>query len=82
MRQLKAFLIVVSTALVTAPIALAQQPNSGAGEGGGVQGAVGSGGSNAGESLPFSGLDLTVLFVGALLVLAFGFGLRALSSRG
>jgi hypothetical protein len=79
MRQLKAFLIVVSAALFSAPIALAQQPNSGAGEGGGVQGAVGSGGSNAGGSLPFTGLDLIVLCAGALLLLALGLGLRAVA---
>jgi hypothetical protein len=56
---------------------IAQQPSSGAGEGGGVQGTVGGGGTNASGSLPFTGLDLVVLFAGALLLL----GLRALDSR-
>jgi hypothetical protein len=81
MRQLKMLLIVVSAALLTAPIALAQQPSSGAGEGGGVQGTVGGGGTNASGSLPFTGLDLVVLSGGAVLLLALGLGLRAVTQR-
>lgn len=77
MRHLKAVLIITLAALISAPIALAQEPSSGAGEGGSVQGAVGGGGSNASGSLPFTGLDLTVLVAGALVLLAFGLLLRA-----
>jgi hypothetical protein len=80
MRYLKAVLISTLAALISAPIALAQQPSSGAGEGGGVQGAVG-GGSNASGSLPFTGLDLIVFVAGALVLLTLGLGLRALRSN-
>jgi len=61
--------------LVWTPVALAQQPTSGLGEGGGVQGAVGGGGDGA---LPFTGLDLVFLIVGALALLVVGLGLRRL----
>ena len=54
MRRFAAFAVILVGVLAWAPLALAQQPNSGAGEGGGVQGAVGGGGGN----LPFTGLDL------------------------
>jgi hypothetical protein len=76
MRHLKAVLIVSLTALISAPIALAQQPTSGSGEGGGVQGAVGGGMAGSG-SLPFTGLDLIVFVVGGLVLLALGLLLRA-----
>jgi hypothetical protein len=62
--------------LVWTPVALAQQPTSGAGEGGGVQGAVGGA---ADGTLPFTGLDLIFLFAGGLILLAVGLGLRRVS---
>jgi hypothetical protein len=76
MRYLKGFLLLVSAALISPPIALTQHPSSGPREGGGVQGAAGAGSSNASASL-VTGLDLIVLFGGALLIVAFALGLRA-----
>jgi hypothetical protein len=66
--------------LVWTPFALAQEPSSGLGEGGGVQGSIGGGGGvSAGGTLPFTGLDVLVLFVGGLALLAVGLGLRHVS---
>ena len=78
MRRVRAFAAVILGVLVWAPLALAQQPSSGLGEGGGVQGAVGGGGgAGTGGTLPFTGLDVLVLFAGGLALLAVGLGLRA-----
>jgi hypothetical protein len=66
-------------ALVFAPLAFAQQPSSGLGAGGGVQGAVGGGAAGGGGSLPFTGLDLAFLVIGGLTLLAVGASLRRLS---
>jgi hypothetical protein len=79
MGRLLGFAAVALGVLVWAPLALAQQPSSGLGEGGGVQGAVGGGGVGAGGTLPFTGLDVLVLFAGGLTLLAVGLGLRAVS---
>ena len=76
MRRFAAFAVIILGALALAPLALAQQPNSGGGEGGGVQGAVGGDGGN----LPFTGLDLRVLAVAGLVLLAGGLALRVLST--
>ena len=76
MKRLAGFVALATGFLVWAPLALAQQPNSGAGEGGGVQGAVGGGGDG---TLPFTGLDLLFLFAGGLVLLAVGLGLRRVS---
>ena len=78
MRRFAAFAAVIFGVLAWAPLALAQQPNSGGGEGGGVQGAVGGGG--AGGDLPFTGLDLRVFVVVGLVLLAAGLALRVLST--
>jgi hypothetical protein len=78
MRRFAAFAAILVGVLAWAPLAVAQQPSSGAGEGGGVQGAVGGGG--AGGDLPFTGLDLRVFAVAGLLLLAGGLALRVLSS--
>ena len=43
-----------------------------------MQGAVGGGGA-ANGNLPFTGLDLLFLFVGALVLLVVGMGLRRVS---
>ena len=77
MRRLGASAAVMFGVLALAPVALAQTPNSGFGEGGGVQGAVGGGGGDG--MLPFTGLDLLFLFVGGLVLLAVGMGLRFVS---
>jgi hypothetical protein len=63
--------------LVWTPVALAQQPTSGLGEAGGVQGAVGGGAADG--TLPFTGLDVLFLFAGGLILLAVGMGLRLVS---
>jgi hypothetical protein len=76
MRRFAAFAVILVGVLAWAPFAFAQQPNSGGGEGGGVQGAVGGGGGN----LPFTGLDLRVFVVAALVLLASGLALRVLST--
>jgi hypothetical protein len=76
MRRFAAFAVILVGVLAWAPFAFAQQPNSGGGEGGGVQGAVGGGGGN----LPFTGLDLRVFVVAALVLLAGGLALRVLST--
>ena len=76
MRRFAAFAVILVGVLAWTPLALAQQPNSGGGEGGGVQGAVGGGGGN----LPFTGLDLRVFAVAALVLLAGGLVLRVLST--
>jgi hypothetical protein len=78
MRRLGACAAVILGVLTAAPLALAQQPTSGAGEGGGVQGAVGGGSSGA---LPFTGLDILFVVLAGLALLAVGFGLRV-ASRG
>jgi len=77
MKRLVAAAAVILGILAWAPLALAQQPSSGLGEAGGVQGAVGGGAANG--NLPFTGLDLLFLFAGGLVLLAVGFGLRAVS---
>lgn len=76
MKRLAAAAAVILGTLVWAPLALAQQPTSGSGEAGGVQGAVGGA---ANGTLPFTGLDLLFLFAAGLVLLAVGFGLRAVS---
>jgi hypothetical protein len=77
MRRLGVLLAVTLGVLTMAPVALAQQPSSGAGEGGGVQGAVGGGGGQG--ALPFTGLDVLFIVLAGLALLALGFGLRAAS---
>jgi hypothetical protein len=74
MRYVKGFLLLVSVALISPPIALTQ--SSGSSQGGGVQGTAGAESSNASASL-VTGLDLIVLFGGALLIVALALGLRA-----
>jgi hypothetical protein len=76
MQYVKGFLLVLSAALISPSIALTQ--SSGSSEGGGVQGAAGAQSSNASASL-VTGLDLIVLFGGALLIVVIAFGLRAFS---
>jgi hypothetical protein len=78
MRRLGASAAVILTVLAVAPMALAQQPSSGLGEGGGVQGAVGGGGGGAG-TLPFTGLNVLFIVLAGIALLALGFGLRAAS---
>jgi len=78
MKRLAAAGAVIFGALAWAPLALAQQPGSGLGEGGGVQGAVGGA---ANGTLPFTGLDVVFLVLGGLVLLAAGLALRAVSSR-
>jgi hypothetical protein len=77
MRRLAAFAAIIVGVLAGTPVALAQQPSSGLGEAGGVQGAVGGGAANG--TLPFTGLDVVFLLLGGLVLLAVGFGLRAVS---
>jgi len=77
MRRLGASAAVVFGGLALVPLALAQQPTSGAGEGGGVQGAVGGGGTNG--ALPFTGLDVLFIVLAGLALLVLGLGLRAAS---
>lgn len=76
MKRLGASAAVFLGMLTLAPLALAQQPSSGAGEGGGVQGAVGGG---SGGALPFTGLDIVFIVLAGVALLALGFGLRAAS---
>jgi hypothetical protein len=76
MQYVKGFLLVLTAALISPPIAVTQ--SSGSSEGGGVQGAAGAASSNASASL-VTGLDLIVLFGGALLIVALALGLRAFS---
>ena len=76
MKRIAAVGAVLVGLLVLAPIAFAQQPSSGFGEGGGVQGAVGGGDAAGSGSLPFTGVDLVFLVVGGLALLAVGAGLR------
>jgi hypothetical protein len=78
MRRLAAVAAIIVGVLASASVALAQQPTSGLGEGGGVQGAVGGGGGGGG-SLPFTGLNLLFIVAAGLALLALGFGLRAAS---
>ena len=76
MKRLGASAAFILGVLALAPVALAQQPTSGSGEGGGVQGAVGGGGDGA---LPFTGLDVFLIVLAGLALLAVGLGLRAVS---
>jgi hypothetical protein len=82
MRRVGVFAAIGFGALALAPISFAQTtsvPTSGAGEGGGVQGAVGSGGAAAGN-LPFTGLNLGVFLLASVVLLVLGFGLRGLAA--
>jgi hypothetical protein len=79
MRRLGASAAVILTVLAVAPMALAQQPSSGLGEGGGVQGAVGGGGGGGAGTLPFTGLNVLFIVLAGIALLALGFGLRAAS---
>ena len=83
MKSIAAIGAFVAGLLLLAPTALAQQPSSGLGEGGGVQGAVGGGsaggGTAVGGTLPFTGLDLVFLVAGGLALLVVGLGLRRVS---
>jgi hypothetical protein len=79
-KRFAGLVVLVVGFLVWTPFAIAQEPSSGLGEGGGVQGSIGSGGGvSAGGSLPFTGLDVLVLFAGGLALLAVGLGLRHVS---
>jgi len=66
--------------LVTASVALAQDPTQSGygGTGGNIQGGVegGTGGGTASGSLPFTGLDLMLLVGAGVLLLAAGLTLR------
>jgi hypothetical protein len=77
MRRLGASAALILGALALVPAALAQQPSSGLGEGGGVQGAVGGGGGDG--TLPFTGLNVLFIVLAGIALLALGFGLRAAS---
>jgi hypothetical protein len=63
--------------LVTASVALAQDPTQSGygGTGGNIQGGV-EGGGTGGGSLPFTGLDLLLLVGAGVLLLAAGLTLR------
>lgn len=73
MRRLTAFASCALAYLVTASVALAQDPTQSGygGTGGNIQGDVEGGGS-----LPFTGLDLLLLVGAGVLLLAAGFTLR------
>lgn len=81
MRLLKAVFVVGLASLVFVSVAVAQRTYLGnAGE---VQNEVG--GQQAGTvagSLPFTGFDLGALFIGGLLLLILGFGLRRHARHG
>lgn len=76
MKRLAAFASVLLAYLVTASVALAQNPTEGGygGTAGNIQGDVQGGGS--GGSLPFTGLDLVLLVGAGALLLAAGLTLR------
>ena len=89
MKRLALMMVVVALAFVAAAVpAYGQSAVSDAygGHGGGILGAVNSGGGNgsppaqvettSGGSLPFTGLDLGLLAVGGIVLVGVGVGLR------
>jgi hypothetical protein len=77
--KLRYMVVVAISVLVAAPAALAASVQSGYEGGAGVQNQVGqSAGAEGvlGGSLPFTGLDLTLLVLGGLVLLTIGLVLR------
>jgi hypothetical protein len=78
MRRLKALTVAVGLGLIWVPLALAQGASEQGygGAGGGVQAALGGGGAANTGSLPFTGLDILMLFAGGSAIVLVGLGLR------
>ena len=74
--------LALTLALTTSAFAQAPSSDGYADEGGQVQGQIqdsGSGPGASGGSLPFTGLDVTLIAGGGLLLLAAGIGMRRLT---